>query len=396
MNRSPKRVLFVTPTYPDRPGGVRGTFIKDLADELVRRGIAVDVLTPRIFEDSPAVEETDGVNITRFSFRSEQKILADYSSIPVKLMLSYMRCGIRALRRALREGEYDILHGHWAIPTGLMAALGRRHRGIPLVISTHGSDLLVWGMKPGLKSLLRWTLRQAQVCTANSEPLLNLTTELGGRTVPESLIFETGVDIAQFHPALDIAEAREAAGFEGTDLHVLFVGNLIGRKGIDLALQALSQLDTSESRVKFIIVGGGKERDALGDQAERLGVASQVQFVGPLSHDQLPPYFRACDVFLLPSRSEGMGIVLLEAAASGKPAIGTSVGGIPTIIRSGETGLIVPPEDSDALALALAQLLRDKEMRLRMGQQARQLAEREYSRDAQVGKLLTVYSHALS
>jgi len=389
-------VLFVTSTYPDHPGSVRGIFIKELAIELARRGVAVDVLTPRIFADSLEREETEGINVFRFTFSSEQKLLAEYSSVPVRVMLSYLLCGSRALARLIRMKNYDLLHAHWAIPTGLIGAWDARKSGIPLVVSTHGSDLLVWGRKPILRSLLRWTLQQARICTANSEPMLRLTKKLGGNTLAESLVFETGVDIAQFFPPRDISEAKKAVGLDAGDRHLLFVGNLTEAKGIDVALKALALLQNEDRRVKLLVIGQGKAAAALADLANKLHVHPEVQFLGARPHDHLPPFFRAADIFLLPSRSEGMGIVLLEAAASGKPAVGTAVGGIPTIIRDGETGFVVAPDDPRSLAEKVKVLLQNPQLRAEMGQRARELAEIEFSREKQIAKILAVYEYAMS
>jgi glycosyltransferase involved in cell wall biosynthesis len=141
---------------------------------------------------------------------------------------------------------------------------------------------------------------------------------------------------------------------------VLFVGNLVAVKGVDVLLKAWSRLAAAGvlgSEDRLAIVGDGPERGRLQAQAEALGLGPRVAFAGAVAFAEVPRWMAASDVLCLPSRSEGTPNVVVEALASGVPVVATRVGGVPELVRQGENGLLVPPEDAPALAEALASAL---------------------------------------
>jgi glycosyltransferase involved in cell wall biosynthesis len=146
-------------------------------------------------------------------------------------------------------------------------------------------------------------------------------------------------------------------------------------KGIDRVIEALPAVPEAN----YVVVGDGADRARLEELAARLGVRPRVQFVGRVPAEQLAAYYHGCDVFVLPSRKEGFGIVFLEAMSAGKPCIGAAAGGVPEVIAAGVTGLLVPPEDVAGLSRALRELLRDEPRRAAMGQAGRDRFEREFA-----------------
>jgi glycosyltransferase involved in cell wall biosynthesis len=137
----------------------------------------------------------------------------------------------------------------------------------------------------------------------------------------------------------------------------LFVGRLVPVKGLDVLLDACAELARSGGRFRLCLVGDGPLRGSLEQRAGRLGLGGKVQFCGPRPHGQLPDWFRAADLFVLPSRSEGLPSVLLEATACGTPFVASRVGGIPEVAGP-EGSRLVPPGDAGLLAVALADSLR--------------------------------------
>ncbi|MER3439254.1 MAG: hypothetical protein C4346_17615 [Chloroflexota bacterium] len=181
----------------------------------------------------------------------------------------------------------------------------------------------------------------------------------------------------------------------GNQLRLLFVGRLIDLKGVHLALQALAQLPPDVSAATLTVVGDGPERARLEVLAHRLGIAHRVRFAGQLPRDRVLACYQDHDVLLFPTLRDSGGFVVMEAMASGLPVICLALGG-PAMAVSDETGIRVraldPSQVVDDLAVAIARLARDPELRHRMGEAARMRAEREYSWDRKGELLRELYS----
>ncbi|MCS6861928.1 MAG: glycosyltransferase [Abditibacteriales bacterium] len=385
----PWRLCFLTTTYPDFQGSPRGPFIERLAQRLTERGHHVSVVTARVFTHSPLREAWNGVTVHRFPYPSGERKLIEHDRVPLRAMLPYLLRGTLLTCRVVREQRCDVIHAHWVVPTGLMGAWAAKLTRKPLVVSAHGSDLLVWAKKRGIRALARWTLKQATVCSANSAAMADECRALGVSDDRLHLIYETGVDVTQFHPDVSGVEIRRRYGFHPQDVVALFVGHLTRRKGVDVLLKAFAQ--THLPSLRLLIVGDGPEWNPLHTLAAELGVAGRTTFAGAVAWQDLPPYFAACDVFVLPSRSEGMGVVLLEAMASAKPVIGSHVDGIPSLIVPEKNGLLVTAEDDTDLATALSRLAADAALRGRLGAAARQMACEQFAESKQVDAVERLY-----
>jgi phosphatidylinositol alpha-1,6-mannosyltransferase len=193
-----------------------------------------------------------------------------------------------------------------------------------------------------------------------------------------------GVDATRFTPDapghLDIR--RGFLGESGTLL--LSVGRLQRRKGHDLAIQAMARLVSRYDDVHYVIVGDGEERPRLEQLVAVCGVAGRVHLVGEVSASDLPKYFSASDIFLLPNRVEngdieGFGIVFLEAASSGKPVVAGNSGGVPEAVADGTTGLLVRGTDVDELVDVLSRLIDDTVLRVRLGRSGRQRVMQDFT-----------------
>ncbi len=392
---APLRVCFLTTTYPDHKGSPRGAFIERLAQQLTQRGHQIDVVTGRVFADSEPLEEWSGVSVHRFPYPSGGRKLIEHDRVPLKAMLVYLLRGTMWARRIVRERPCDLIHAHWVVPTGFMGAWAARLTRKPLVVSAHGSDILVWAKKPGIRSLAGWTLKRAQACSANSSEMADECRALGVRDDRLLTIYETGVDPNRFHPGVDGKTVRRQYGFGDNEVVGLFVGHLTRVKGVDVLLKAFAHTFIRLPRLHLLIVGSGPERAPLEMFATELGVARRTTFAGAVSWEFMPPYFAAADFFVLPSRSEGMGIVLLEAMATGKPVIGSRVGGIPSLVTPGRNGLLVAPENEEELAAALRRLTEYAALRQRLGATARRMACEQFAESKQVDLVERMYAMAL-
>jgi glycosyltransferase involved in cell wall biosynthesis len=302
---------------------------------------------------------------------------ASYARVEVHLIRppfgrgGYLAAALAA-RRVVRALAPDLVHAHYASSYGLWGALSGFH---PLILSVWGSDVHDFPRQGPLQHrLLEWNFRRADVLCATSQALAAETAAFAPAGAPIHLT-PFGVDTDLFQPRP--TPLRWVTGGPGV---VIGTARRLARTyGLDVLLEAFALLEPGaaaerDEPLSLWIAGGGPEGAALRQQASRLGVTSHVQFLGAVPHEQMPAFMWALDLFVNPSRAESFGVAALEAAASGLPVVASRVGGLPEIVADGETGLLVPPENAEALAEALAHLIRSPERRRTLGQAARERA----------------------
>jgi glycosyltransferase involved in cell wall biosynthesis len=300
------------------------------------------------------------------------------------------------LRSALaRAGRPDLLHGHWLHPQGLAAARVGHQAGIPVVLTAHGRDVarLAGNRRSDYyRATLRAACARAAAVISVSQAMAARLAEIGCDR--ERLhVIPNGVDLERFVPRDRAAARVELAGrypsspVLAPDRRLLvFAGELEPVKQVDRLLHALALLSASVPEATLAIVGDGPEAAALSELASEHHLGERVLFAGLQPHAAIPIWFQAADLFVLPSATEGLPLVLPEAMACGTPAVASRVGGIPEILRSDETGFLVDPAGVAPLAEALrAALARPWD---RAG--IRRAAE-PYGWDAQVEKIEAIY-----
>lgn len=270
----------------------------------------------------------------------------------------YGHCFERSVRatfaRAVREFRPDLVFAPWAYPDGWAAVRLAHAAGLPAVLQVHGSDVLQLDEFPARRRPTAAAVRAADAVVAVSRDIADHLIDMGVR--PENVrVIIDGVDPAVFCPGSK-AEARERLKVAAGDPLVLYVGNLVPVKAVDVLLEAARLLVAGGTAVRLVLVGGGPLRADLEQHAARLGLADRVRFTGAVPQVALPDWYRAADVFVLPSHSEGVPNVLLEASACGTPWVASRVGGIPEIAHFGVSRL-VPPATPPALAAALRDAL---------------------------------------
>jgi phosphatidylinositol alpha-1,6-mannosyltransferase len=205
---------------------------------------------------------------------------------------------------------------------------------------------------------------------------------LGVRQSRISVVYPA-VDATRFRPDIDGFPVR--ARYAGAnDVLLLSVGRLQRRKGHDVVIEALHRLRDHTPVIRYVIAGNGEERPRLEARVGELGLRDRVSFAGVVPDDDLPAYYAACDVFVLPNRVderdvEGFGIVFLEAAATARPAIGGDSGGVPEAVQRDVTGLLVDGASVDAVAEALRRLADGADLRVRLGAAGRARVEQQFT-----------------
>jgi len=389
------RVCFVTQTFPDWAGSPRGVFIKRLADLLQARGVAVAVVAPRMLRGSPEREVIEGIPVYRFPFFSDGSLLFEAKRVPAR-MVAYMMNGLLYTVAATLYHRCDLIHAHWVVPTGLLGLLAGRLTGRPVVASAHGTDLLVWGRKRGpVGRLASATLRGVARCTVNSPAIAEVAIQCGLQRERLVEVKETGVDLARFASSVEGEAIRRRYYIPEHAVVVLFAAHLTSVKRPDWMLRAFAGLRHVTPCAHLLMVGDGPAMPDVRRLAHSLGLGDSVTLAGSARHESMPAYFAAADAFVLPSEREGLGIVLMEAMASGKPVVAARVGGIPSVVGEGTTGLLFGRDDFAGFARALTELCTDAPLRRAMGEAGRRRAEAEFGETQQVDAVLRMYREVL-
>ena len=358
------RILIVNSEYPPIGGGA-GNASAHIAQSLAQQGLEVTVLTSA-FASLPREEVQDGVRIIRLPGLRKRE---DRSNALEQLIFMTL-ASLWGLTGITRIKPQSIL-AFFGAPSGVAAWTWSLFHRTPYIVCLRGGD--VPGFRPYdfgalhklLGPLLRRVWRRAFAVVANSQGLKDLGHAFESK-VPIQVI-SNGVDPQRFQPK---TRAWQPA-------HLLFVGRLVYQKGLDLLLDALAQL--KDLPWQLSVVGDGPRLDWLKSRALKLGLAERILFEGWQSREALPKFFTRANLFVYPTRHEGMPNALLESMASGLPAIATRIAGNEELVREGRTGLLIPPNDSLALEGALKKLISDEPLRKRMGQAARQRATENYS-----------------
>jgi glycosyltransferase involved in cell wall biosynthesis len=288
------------------------------------------------------------------------------------------------LFQKLMGEQGDIIHANFPSPyIAYLASTVSRVRGVPAVLTWHNDLPPVTRMARVLvtvhdRLVLPLYLPQFSSIIATSK-LYAETSHILEAHRNRVVVIPNGVDTQRFNPDIPGEEMRHRLGVDRGKI-VLFVGALTQwhrYKGLDVLIQAMALMRDQVPEARLVIVGAGQLETEYRQLVSRHGLTSCVIFAGNVPDDELPKYYACSDMLALPSknRSEGFGLTILEANATGKPAIGTTVGGIPSVIRDGYNGLLVPPNDPSALAEAIQKGLSDDDLLKRMGRNGRAFAE---------------------
>jgi glycogen(starch) synthase len=330
------RVAVLTTSYPRHAGDSAGRFVAGSVEHVRERGVEVEVVGPEQFR--------------HYGIAYGHGMIGNLRRKPWLALLLPLLLG--SFLRAARRADADLIHAHW-LPAGWVAAKTRR----PYVVQVWGTDMELARRAP---ALARRVLGGARLVIAASNELAESARELGAREVR---IIPSGVDL----PA--------EIGEEAHPPELLYAGRLSAEKGV------LELVEAAEG-LPLVIAGDGPLR-------ERVPGAR-----GFVPHDELQRLYDRAAVVVCPSRREGFGVACLEAMAHGRPVVATRVGGLRDLVVDGETGLLVPPRDVQALRAALERLLADPELRRRLGAAGRTRAAERFSWASATDATLDAYAAA--
>jgi glycosyltransferase involved in cell wall biosynthesis len=367
-----------------------GRHVCDLAVQMRRAGLDVAVACPRVRET--ARRDTDfvgrlaaaGVPVVILSLRHGLHLLADVRD-----------CA--RLARLIQGGGYDVVHTHSskAGALGRLSAYGCR---VPAVVYTPNAFAFLGARNRWQRwlylSVERWLGHRCSdvvICVSPSEMMLARRESIAP---PQRLVLtENAIDASHFAPTIDPAVAKADLGLDPHRLTVGYVGRLDRQKGIGFLIEAAQQVVRSEDTIQFVLVGEGELEGAMRRKVAACDLNGHVTLTGYRS--DVPRLLAALDVFALPSLYEGLPYVLMEAMAAGRAVVATDVGGNRDLVRHGETGILVPPSDVQALAEALLGLLASPHERERLGQAARVAARSRPTPEQMAHQTIQVYVRVL-
>ena len=386
-----ERVVMVASSYPRFEGDTVGTFMAPIAHGVAARGHEVHVVLPwhprwqrplreggvtyHLFRYAPAA----ALNVFGYAgaLEADERLrLAAMAAAPAALF-----AGWRRAQKVARDVRATVLHGHWVVPGGAIAAAAAGDR--PLVVSLHGSDAFVAERHRIIGAVARRVLARAGAVTACSEDLRRRAVTLGAHE-SRTVTVPYGVDVGRFRPNPSAREASRSEWGVPPDAEVVFaLGRLVRKKGFEYLLEAVAALAGRRPRLRLVLAGEGDLAGELRGRIAAHRIEAHVVLTGTLSHSRVPSALAASDVVAVPSvrddagNVDGLPNVVLEALASGTPVVATSAGGIAAVVRDGQTGLLVGERDVAGLAAALERLLDHPAERARLGAHARAWAVRE-------------------
>lgn len=406
------RILVLTHTYPRFSGDTNGPFVEDLCNAHVAAGHEVTVLTafePAISSDRagyPVRLESyryvwpDSLHVLGYSRTIDADVRLKgqvWLLAPLMLVSAYAR--LRSLVRSFRP---DVLHAHWIVPNGFIAAKVSEATGIPLFCTLHGSDVFT----AEKNALYRWMActagRRASLVTSCSADLSERLVRLGVAEDRIELV-PNGCFAHEFRSNPEAGQAlRRQLGIAERETLILALGRLVYKKGFDVLLRAAPEVLARCPEARIVVAGAGELAKDLANQARSQGLGDRVLFPGAVDRHSVPAYFAAADVFTMPSvrdaagNVDGLPIVVLEAMAAGKPVVASRLSGIPLAVGDDRTGLLVPAGDAPALADALIRLVEDPALRSRLGEAGRARIESELDWSRIAARHREIYQRTLA
>jgi glycosyltransferase involved in cell wall biosynthesis len=392
------KVLAIASTFPRWKGDTEPDFVYWLENSL-SKNFDMTVLAPH-HPGAKLHERLGNLDVKRFRYfipkyerlcyqggirPNMQKSMLARLQLPLLLLSEFFSVNMLMLKQ-----RFPLIHAHWILPQGLVAVMAKKLFGAKVLVTVHAGD--VFPLKSGLmRALSAWTLRNADMVTVNSVATGDAVRRVAD--VPMRII-PMGVDLKLF--SSKGASIRKKYGIDGK--MILFVGRLAEKKGVSYLISAMAKIRKSCPGCKLLIAGDGPDKPLLEKQVANNALDDSVIFAGSISKEKLPAFYHSADVFVLPSiiaksgDTEGLGVVLLEAIASGVPVVASKVGGIPDIIIDRKTGLLVEQKSPDEISAAIISLLRNPKKGKSLSKTALEHVRKNYSWEKVSGDFSEIYS----
>lgn len=376
------KIGVITSAYPEFEDDPHGIFVHRLMKEIQKRGHDVKVLAP--FTGTKTEYILNGVHVEKFHYfypKRFQKLCGRAGMIDnvkdgflVKLqVLPFVL--FNTLNSLRKMHDVDLIHVQWPIPNGLGAFFLKKIYKIPYINTIHGEEVYL-SKRYHTLHVLRSLINNSSKSVTNSSGTLKICLDSGLKKDKFDVI-PFGVDTSFFRP-MDVDKDENT-------FQILAVGYLIERKGFEYLIKAMENVLEKYENVYLRIVGSGPLEKQLKSLITDLDLNGNIEILKNVSDEELLRIYNSSDLFVLPSvvdsqgNTEGLGVVLLEAMACGLPVIGSDVGGIPDIIKDGETGLLVPQKDVNELSKVIISLVEDKTLGAKIAFNGYNMVKKKFS-----------------
>ncbi|MDQ3207502.1 MAG: glycosyltransferase family 4 protein [Gemmatimonadota bacterium] len=384
------RILAVTHNYPRFPGDPAGAFVARIAEGAAARGHAVEVIAPHA-PGTAEDERAGGLRVRRFRYGPELLERVAYTgNLHGRTLMSplaalgfpgFVLAFGRAVRSAVRQFSPDVIHAHWWMPSGWFTSRCQ----VPYLVTCHGSDVRLLERGSVVRAVaLPVFHRAARVTTVSkflADDIQRMLPPLRGRVQ----VAPMPVDVGGF---LEGARAPKVA-----PPRVLYAGNLVPSKGVDVLLRAVAELSRRGVACELKILGEGPARSELEALAHDLGIGSKTTWAPFVPQGRMAAEYGAATVTVLPTRgrAEGLGLTLVEALLAGSAVVGTAAGGIPEVVVHEQTGLIARDGDAADLADQVQRLLTDAVLRERLIRAGKEHVLRAFAPEAAIDRFIEIY-----
>lgn len=402
------RITVLASSYPRFAGDGAAPFVRSICEALAKAGHDIEVVAPYDPLVKPAEQGSLSVHRFRYIWPDRWSIMgharsleADVRLRPFSILLLplFLISAFFTLLTVARRQHAQAVYIHWVIPNGPAGALAARLLGIPYMISLHGSDIFLAQKNRLFGAVARLVFKSATAVTACSPELHAAALSLGAPA--DTRLLAWGADPVLFTPARRSLNLHASLHLPDNLLLILAIGRMVYKKGFDILLHALPAVIAACPDIHLILAGDGSIRPELEHLAASLGIQDRVTFTGRIPWDQVPTLLASADIFALPSirdpggNLDGLPTVLPEAMASATAVIASDIGGVSLVISPGETGLLVPPGDIEALSNALITLISSEAERKRLGAAARQAVIERFNWDQVAGEISTMLARSI-
>ena len=384
------RILTVTHNYPRFPGDPAGAFVARIAQGAAAAGHEVEVVAPHA-PGTATEEQAAGLRIRRFHYGPDLMERVAYTgNLHGRTLLSplaalafpgFLLAYGQAVRGAIGRFSPDVVHAHWWMPGGWFASRGK----VPYLVTCHGSDVRLLERGMLVRRIALPTFRRAARVTTVSKFLAGDIQRLLPALLAPAQVTPMPVDVTGFAAGSRMAKLDPP--------RLLYAGNLVPSKGVDVLLEAVALLARRGVACQLKILGEGPAKPGLESLADDLGIASRTTWSGFVPQARMPAEYGASTVTVLPTRghAEGLGLTLVEALLSGCAVVGTAAGGIPEVVIHEQTGLLARDGDPADLATQLERLITDGPLRERLTRDGKEHVLRTYAPEAAIARFLEIY-----
>ena len=389
------KILIVSHNYPRFRGDPAGAYVARLARAAAGLGAQVRIVAPHA--PGAVIEEDDtAVRVRRFryapdwlervGYRGDTGLRTLFLPRTAVIVPIYLAAFARAIRRTMVDFSPDVIHAHWWVPGGwLVSGLG-----LPYIVTCHGSDVRLAHRSRWLRNRARSVMRRAGAVTTVSRFLANDIERLVPALSRSVRVTPMPVDIEFFRRGRETVKANPP--------RILYAGNLVESKGVDLVIRAFSLLRRRGIACRLRILGEGPALSGLQTLARDLGTFEDIEWSGFVAQGAMPTEYGASTVTVLASRAgaEGLGLTLVEALLAGCAVVGTTAGGIPEVVEDGETGLLAREGDAADLAAKLEWMLSNPELRTRLTEQGSTRVAQVFGPATAIHRFMDIYNAAIS